>query len=388
MAEVRSNYSFTTTWSRWFFAACILYVLYLAYRLVEPYLVPIFLAVVLVVVAGPLYELVLRFTRGRRSLASALSCLIIFFILVLPFFFMAGVITSQALDLYNTVSAQLGSAQLQKLFDQGMGRLDPYMANLQKHLGFDETDVVKHVGEWVKEVSNLLYSNLASLVKGFTGVVVSFVLILFVTFYLFMDGHRMADRILALSPLPIELNERIRDDFLASLRSTLKGTVVLAFIQGLGCGLGFWVFGVPNAPFWGTVMVFASVVPMVGTALVWLPACIYLLVLGNQGQAAGVAVWSLIVGTISDNFLRPKLLGGAGSIHPLLTFFSVLGGLAAFGMVGLILGPLVLAMLLSLVDVYQRYFLTPVTCQPLPPVQTAIAPPAYDKNITRSDSRE
>ncbi|MFH1059916.1 MAG: AI-2E family transporter [Pseudomonadota bacterium] len=379
MAPGPESFTFTTTWSRWFFAACILYVLYLAYRLVEPYLVPIFLAVVLVVVAGPLYSLLARALRGRRTLASALSCLIIFVILVLPFFFMAGVITAQALDLYNTVSNQLSTAQLQKLFDQGMGRLDPYIAYLQQHLGFDETDVVKHVGEWVKEVSNLLYSNLATLVKGFTNVLINFVLILFVTFYLFMDGQRMGDSLLALSPLPVELNQRIRDDFLTSLRSTLKGTVVLAFIQGVGCGLGFWVFGVPNAPFWGTVMVFASVVPMVGTALVWAPACVYLVVLGSWGQAIGVGAWSLVVGVISDNILRPKLLGGAGSIHPLLTFFSVLGGLAAFGMVGLILGPLVLAMLLSLVDVYQRYFLTPVVCEPLPPGQTQAAPPEYDE---------
>lgn len=388
MANGQGLYSFTTSWSRWFFAVCILYVLYLAYRLVEPYLVPIFLAVVLVVVAGPLYALLERLTGGRRTLASALSCLVIFFILVLPFFFMAGVITSQALDLYNTVSAQLGSAHLQKLFDKGMGRLDPYVAYLQQHLGFDETDVVKHVGEWVKEISNLLYSNLASLVKGFTSVVISFVLILFVTFYLFMDGQRMADRMLALSPLPVELNERIRDDFLASLRSTLKGTVVLAFIQGLGCGAGFWVFGVPNAPFWGTVMVFASVVPVVGTSLVWLPAGIYLGVLGEWGQAAGVAVWSLIVGVISDNILRPRLLGGSRSIHPLLTFFSVLGGLAAFGMVGLILGPLVLAMLLSLVDVYERYFLEPVSCLPSPAGQISSSSPDNLESTPLPNTRE
>jgi predicted PurR-regulated permease PerM len=380
MTDGQDGDAFTTTWSRWFFAACILYVLYLAYRLVEPYLVPIFLAVVLVVVAGPLYDLLLRWLGQRRALASAVSCLIIFVILVLPFFFMAGVITAQALDLYNTVSHQLSTAQLQKLFDEGLGRLDPYLDYLRQHLGFDQAAVVKHVGEWVKEVSNLLYSNLASLVKGFTNVLISFVLILFVTFYLFMDGHRMGERLLALSPLPIELNQRIRDDFLASLRSTLKGTVVLAFIQGLGCGLGFWVFGVPNAPFWGTVMVFASVVPLVGTALVWVPACVYLLVLGHWGQAIGVGVWSLVVGTISDNFLRPRLLGGSGSIHPLLTFFSVLGGLAAFGMVGLILGPLVLAMLLSLVDVYQRYFLTPVICEPLPEGKTRPDQPGYDES--------
>jgi predicted PurR-regulated permease PerM len=388
MANGKENLTFSTTWSRWFFAACILFVLYLAYRLVQPYLVPIFLAVVLVVVASPLYELILRLVRGRRALASALSCLLIGIIVVLPMFLMAGVITSQAFDLYNVVSHQLGSEQLEKLFDQGVGRLGPVLDWAKRHLGFDQNDIIKNVGEWVRQVSNLLYSNLASVLKGFTNLVVNFALILFVTFYLFMDGHRMGDSLLALSPLPGELNQRIRDDFLASLQTTLKGTVVLALLQGLGCGLGFWVFGVPNAPFWGTVMIFASVVPIVGTSLVWLPAGIYLLVLGNWGQALGVAIWCLVTGTITDNILRPKLLGGSGAIHPLLTFFSVLGGLALFGLLGLILGPLVLAMLLSLVDVYQRYFLAPDFCASGPTNHPSPAPIGYDGERPEPSSGE
>jgi predicted PurR-regulated permease PerM len=388
MADAKGDLTFSTTWSRWFFAACILFVLYLAYRLVEPYLVPIFLAVVLVVVASPLYELLLRLVRGRRTLASALSCLFIGISVVLPMFLMAGVITSQALDLYNLVSHQLSSEQLEKLFDQGVGSLGPWLDWAKQHLGFDQNDIIKNVGEWVRQVSNLLYSNLASVLKGFTNLVVNFALILFVTFYLFMDGHRMGDSLLALSPLPKELNQRIRDDFLASLQTTLKGTVVLALLQGLGCGLGFWVFGVPNAPFWGTVMIFASVVPLVGTALVWLPAGVYLLVLGNWGQALGVALWCLITGTVSDNILRPRLLGGAGAIHPLLTFFSVLGGLALFGLLGLILGPLVLAMLLSLVDVYQRYFLAPEFCDNRATNQPNAAPIGYDKERTEPSPGE
>jgi predicted PurR-regulated permease PerM len=99
-------------------------------------------------------------------------------------------------------------------------------------------------------------------------VVIGFALLLFVAFYLFMDGGEMADKAFALSPLPPQLNQRMREDILSSLRSTLKGTVVLSLIQGLAAGLGFWVFGVPNALFWGTVMIFSSVVPLVGTALV------------------------------------------------------------------------------------------------------------------------
>ncbi len=348
---------FNTSMSRWFFAVAILFVLYLAYRLVEPFLVPIFLALVMVVVATPLYDRLLERLGGRKTLASAVTCLILFFLIALPLFTVAGVIASQALDLYNTVSGLLKDNKLETAFREGLGALTPHLQRLHDTLGLDQRDVLTHVGELVRRISNLLYANLTELLKGFTNVIIGFAEVLFVTFYLLMDGSAMADRAFALSPWPADMNNRIRGDILASLRATLRGTVVLAVIQGLAGGLGFWVFGVPNAPFWGTVMVFASVVPLVGTALVWAPAGIYLLVMSQPGQAVAVMVWCLVAGLVCDNFLRPKLLGGQGHLHPLLTFFSVLGGLSLFGVVGLILGPLVLAVLLSLVDVYQRYFL-------------------------------
>ncbi len=362
---------FSNPWSRWFFTACILFVLYLSYKLVEPYLIPIFLAVVLVVVAGPLYDLVLRLVGRRPSLAAGLTCLVLTVAIALPFFLLLGMLTSQALQLYTTVSHMLTSDELQRNFREGLGNLAPVLAKLHDSFGVSQADVLAQVGRWVQSVSNFLYANLTGLLRGFTNLVIGFALVLFVTFYLLMDGSEMAEKALALSPLPPETNQRIKRDILHSLRTTLKGTVVLALIQGIAGGVGFGIFGVPNALFWGTVMVFASVVPLVGTALVWAPGGIYLLVTGNPVQGVGVMVWCLAAGLICDNLLRPRLIGRGSNLHPLLTFFSVLGGLSLFGVVGLILGPLVLAVLLSLLDVYQRYFLPSATAAPSVAAPTA-----------------
>jgi predicted PurR-regulated permease PerM len=347
---------FDTSVSRWFFGVCILFVLYLAYRLVEPFLLPIFLAVVVVVVAEPLYVHLLQLSGGRRALASGLTCLLLGLIIVLPFFLVAGIITAQALDLYNTVSQLLKDNKLEQLFNHSLGQLTPYLERARELFGLEQGQIFQQVGELVRKVSNLLYANLTGLVKGVTNALIGFAEVLFVAFYLFMDGPLMADKALSLFPLPREMSERIRLDILVSLRATLKGTVVLALIQGLAGGLGFWIFGVPNAPFWGTVMVFSSVVPLVGTALVWVPAGLYLMAMDQTGQALGAMGWCLAAGLTCDNILRPRLLGAQGGIHPLLTFFSVLGGISLFGVVGLLLGPLVLAVLLSLLEVYQRYF--------------------------------
>lgn len=348
---------FSNTWSRWFFAACILFVLYLSYNLMEPFLVQVFLAVVLVVVAMPLYEATLNLMGGHRTLASAITCILLIIIFAIPFFFVISILTAQALDLYTTVSKLLAGDKLEVTFREGLGRLGPVIDQLQEKLGISHADVLQEVGNLVRKVSNLLYENFTGLLKGVTNLVIGVALVLFVTFYLFMDGSHLAARVLSLSPLPREMNSQIMNDMLRTLRATLKGSVVLAFINGTLSGLGFFVFGVPNALFWGTVMVFASVVPIVGTALVWVPGGLYLIIMGDYGQASGVMIWCLIISLVCDNWLRPKLIGGHADLHPLLTFFAVLGGISYFGLVGLILGPLVLAILLSLIEVYKRYFL-------------------------------
>jgi predicted PurR-regulated permease PerM len=353
---------FDNTWTRWFFAVCILFMVYLGYLLVEPFLVQIFLAVVLVVSFSPLYTYLEKLFKGKRALASAVACFFIFIILAVPFFLLAGIITSQALDLYNTVSHMLINDQLQETVRDGLGRLTPFITEFEERLGLEQTDVLGYVGELVREVSNLLYANLTGLLKRVTNLLIGMALVLFVTFFLLMDGGVMSEKLMALSPLPKGMNQKINSDILNSLRATLRGTVVLAVIQGLAGGLGFWLFGVPNALFWGTVMVFASVVPLIGTALVWAPAGTYLILSGHVGEALGMMAWCLMAGLTCDNVLRPRLIAGQANLHPLLTFFSILGGLSLFGVVGLILGPLILALLLSLLKVYQRFFVeeTPV----------------------------
>jgi predicted PurR-regulated permease PerM len=308
-------------------------------------------------VAGPFYNLLERKLGQRKALASALTCLVLLLIIAVPFFFIAGMIARQALNLYTTVTSMLAKEQLQQTFQTSLGWLTPYLDWVHREMGLSDGEIISHIGELVRQVSNFLYENIAGLIRGFTNLLIGLALVLFVTFYLLMDGAQMAKKALSLSPLPDNMNTQIKEDILHSLRATLKGTVVLALIQGLAGGVGFGIFGVPNAVFWGTVMVFASVVPLVGTALVWAPAGIYLLILGETGPAVGMMIWCLLVGLVCDNILRPRLLGAHTNVHPLLTFFSVVGGLTLFGMVGLILGPLVLAILISLLEVYERYFL-------------------------------
>jgi predicted PurR-regulated permease PerM len=357
MSQQPENKYFATAMSRWFFGICTLLILYVAYLLVQPFLMPIFLAIVLVVVGWPLHKGVLWLVgQKRQALASAITVILFGLIIVLPLYFMVGIITTQALDLADTVNRMINSGELQKTVQHGLGLLNPIIDRAQELLHLEKTDLLLQVGELVRRISKLLYANLTGLLAGITNLVIDFFLMLIVAFYLLIDGHRAADRLLALSPMPTSLNNKIKDEVLATMRATLTGTVVLALLQGFLGGMGFWIFGVPNSPFWGTVMVFASVMPIVGTAVVWVPGGLFLILTGHVGSAVGMMVWCLVAALVCDNFLRPKLIGGLGRLHPLLVFFSVLGGLLLFGVVGLVLGPMVLALLLSLLEVYRLHF--------------------------------
>jgi predicted PurR-regulated permease PerM len=348
---------FQSTISRAFFIICSVFVLYLCYLLLEPFLIPIFLAAIVTVVSLPLYRRILKISNNYKIIASLLTCLLLAVIMLIPILLIAGIMTNQAMSMYTYISELIANNQVEDTMRELLGYVSPLWKTLHNTFGISEEMVVSQLGDILSRTSQFIYTNAMLLVRGFTSLLINFILILFITFYLLMDGRHISLKLMSLSPLPQEINIGIGKDMLITLRTAIKGTFCLALLQGCLDGLGFWIFGVPNSLFWGALVIFASMVPIVGAALVWLPASFYLLVTNHPTPALIIFLWGLIVGLVCDNILRPKILGAGRGIHPLLTFFSVLGGLYLFGMVGLFIGPLILAVLLSLLDVYQRSFL-------------------------------
>jgi predicted PurR-regulated permease PerM len=348
---------FQSTLSRVFFIACGIFVLYLCYLLLQPFLIPIFLSIIVAVISLPLYRHLLKITFNNKSAASLLTCLLLALIMLVTFLLLAGIITNQAISMYTYISELVGNQQMNDSLRRLLGYVSPLWEIVHANFDISEETVARQVGEILSAASQLIYINAMIIVRSLTSLLVNFVLILFITFYLLMDGRSMGMKLMSLSPFPKAFNLRLSHDMLITLRTTIKGTFLLALLQGLADGLGFWAMDVPNSLFWGAMVAFTSLVPIVGAALVWAPVAAYLLISGSPMAALLIALWGLITGLICDNILRPKILGAGRGIHPLLTFFSVLGGLYLFGMVGLFIGPLILAVLLSLLEVYQRYFL-------------------------------
>jgi predicted PurR-regulated permease PerM len=179
---------------------------------------------------------------------------------------------------------------------------------------------------------------------------------LYALFYCLVDGPAILRTILRYIPHGPGQKEEILDRFVSVTRAALRGSLLIGVIQGCLAGLAFWVAGVPGPAFWGTVMVVLSILPMIGSAIVWVPAVIYLLVSGNTTAGLALLAWCALVVSTIDNFLRPRLMGRGARMSDLLILLSTLGGIMLFGAVGFIVGPIVAALFVTVWHIYGEAF--------------------------------
>jgi predicted PurR-regulated permease PerM len=179
---------------------------------------------------------------------------------------------------------------------------------------------------------------------------------LYTMYFFLMDGDKLLEKILYYLPLQDHDEQQMLDRFTSVTRATLKGTAVIGILQGGLAGLAFWAVGIPSATFWGVIMVVLSIIPSVGTAVVWLPAAIILGLGGAIGKAVGLLVFcGLAVGSL-DNLLRPILVGKDTQMHELMIFFGTMGGIFMFGVVGVIIGPIIAALFVTIWEIYGQAF--------------------------------
>ena len=232
----------------------------------------------------------------------------------------------------------------------------PYADQIQGQVQAYSAQIVEKLGLVAGRVSTFLVQSLSAATKGTVGFLFQLFVMLYAMFFFLAGGRKALDKALSYVPLPEADKELMLDKFVSVARATLKGTLVVGIVQGGLAGLAFAVVGIQGATFWGTLMVVLSVIPGIGTALIWGPAVIYLFAVGKTAAAIGLAVWcALVVGTV-DNFLRPKLVGADTQMPDLLILLSTFGGLSMFGAVGLVLGPIVAALFIAVWQIYGEAF--------------------------------
>lgn len=320
--------------------------------LVKPFLQAIFIAALFAALFHPLYRRVLRRVGDRPSLASALTLVIVLFFVVVPLGLLLATLASQALEIAQSaapwIRQQLATPGLITQRLEGLpfySAVEPYRELALQRLG----DVAGLLSGWIVDA-------VQSATLGTVSVLLSVLIVLYTMFFFLIDGDRLLFYVLYYLPLNDEDETKLLRRFTSVTRATLKGTAVIGILQGTLAGAALYVAGIPSALFWAVTMMVLSVVPGIGTALVWIPAVIYLLVGGQYVAAIAVAVFcALIVGTI-DNVLRPKLVGSDTQMHELMIFFSTLGGLLMFGFMGFVIGPIIAALFVTLWELYGDEF--------------------------------
>lgn len=220
-------------------------------------------------------------------------------------------------------------------------------------MNLSQVDLQNIVLETLKKLSTWVLDQSTRFIVGFSQFVFGFLLMTLSMFYFFRDGKRLMERIKALIPLAPEEKDLLFSRIDEMVHATIFGGVLVAIIQGFLGGLAFWVLGLPSPILWGCVMALLAFVPMIGPSLVWLPAAVLLVLYGQDYvRAVILVVWGIVVVGLSDNLLRPILISGRTKLNTLILFFAVLGGLKAFGFLGLVLGPLVVTICLAILDIY------------------------------------
>lgn len=335
--------------------------------MIRQFLMVLFLAGIFSALVHPFYRRLARGLGGRRWLASAATLLLLVALVLIPAGLLVGMITTQALDV----------AQNVKPWVEAQAANPNAISQLLEPLPFSETilqhqkTILEKAGRAVGTLSAFFIEKLSNATMGTINFFFMAFILLYAMYFFLMDGDQLLNKILYYLPLENKEEQQLLERFTSVARATIKGTAVIGLIQGGLGGVAFAVLGIRGAVFWGAVMAVTSVIPGVGTALVWVPAVVILLAGGQILKAVGLALFCIIVVGGIDNILRPILVGKDTKMHELLILFATLGGIFMFGFVGFIIGPIVAALFVTMWDMYGVVFndvLPPVLRKPAEPV--------------------
>ncbi len=324
----------------------------LFFQVVQPFIQSIFIASLFAALFHPLYRRLKHWFGGREALASLSTLLLVLFFVVTPLSIVFSIVVSQAADLADRV-LPLIQQQISTpgAITEMLSKL-PFYDSLQPYRSM----VLNIVGEMTGNLSGWLVDMAQSFTRGTIRSLLFLLIILYTMYFLLIDGDRFLYYLLYYIPLNDEDETKLLDRFVSVTRATLKGTAVIGILQGGLAGMALAFAGIPSALFWAVTMMFLSVVPGIGGAIIWVPACVFLFFSGQVWTAAIVAVFcALVVGSI-DNLLRPKLVGSDTQLHELMIFFSTLGGLLLFGFMGFVIGPIVAALFVTVWELYGYEF--------------------------------
>ncbi|UTV27335.1 AI-2E family transporter [Photobacterium atrarenae] len=340
----------------WMLIAALALAAYASYRLIEPYLGPIVMAFIISLLYYPLHARVERKLPTHPNAAAMLSCALLTVMIVIPVLVIFTSIIQQGSTFSKESYQWLTSGGTKEVLSHPI--TVKVLALIEQYSPFEPLDAqaaLQKVATAASKFGAQLLNISARLLGDATNFLLSFMLMLFVLFFLLRDHKKMVTALRHVIPLSRSQEDAVLTEVEQVAKSAVLGSFLTALAQGFAGGFAMWLAGFPGL-FWGSMMAFASFIPVVGTALIWLPAALYLLLIGQWQWSLFLVGWGIIVVGSIDNFLRPLLMQGNSGMNTLLIFFSILGGLHLFGLIGLIYGPIIFAVTLVLFKLYEVEF--------------------------------
>lgn len=320
--------------------------------MIHQFLMAIFLAGLFSALARPVYRRLNILFGGRRHMASLTTLLLMIMVVLLPLMALVGVIVAQAIDVGQTatpwIRQNLEQPDQLTAYLQGL----PFYEYLEPYRGV----ILEKAGKLVGSVSNWIVGGLSQATVGTVHFLFMTFVFLYTMYFFQMDGDKLIRKVLYYLPLNSEDENLMLNKFTSVTRAMFKGTMMIGILQGGLAGAAFAVAGIDNAVFWGTIMAVLSVIPNIGSALVWIPAAIILIMQGSVIGGVGLLLFcGLIVGSL-DNVLRPILVGKDTRMHELMIFFGTLGGILMFGIAGIFIGPVIASLFVTIWELYAIAF--------------------------------
>ena len=330
-------------------------VLFLTLWLYLPFFQPIAWAAVIALFLQPLNRLFRRLLGGRRGLAALILCAVFIAFVFVPLIFTVTNLTSQAVDLITNLKKQLETKSLTEILTPDPAQY-PHLYAVGKvffeKLALYEKEIQSALLSVASSAGQFLLSRGTTIFRNTVNLILQVVFMLFALFYLFRDGDYFVEGIKGLLPVPAEEATRIIEKVQQVIEATLYGSILTALAQGGLALLIYLILGVPSALLLGLLTTLASFIPLVGTAIVWLPVVGYFLFTGAYVKALVLMAYGSLFISQIDSLIRPFFIGGRTEIHNLFIFFSILGGLKLFGFLGVFLGPILVALSMSIIEIY------------------------------------
>src|SRR5688572_26344843 len=325
-----------------FLIAITIGVIYLCYLLIVPFVPAITWAVALAVVAYPLHEKLLR-RFDHRSLAAGLTVMAVTLTLVVPIALVVRQIGAEAMASVEALDKEVDSGRWLKAIERNP-QLAPALKWIQREV---------NVREQAEKLSEDVLGYAKALVSGSFYVVAGWLVTLFLLFYFFRDREKMLRTLRGLVPLAHDETNQMMRRVRETVYAVVYGTLAVALLQGILGGLMFWILGLPAPLLWGAIMAVLAILPILGAAIIWIPAAVFLALEGSWEKAIVLTAWGGIVVALIDNLLYPVLVKGKLRLHTVPVFIAVLGGLTVFGVAGVVLGPVVLAVAVVLIEIWR-----------------------------------